>query len=424
MKLRLLLFMLFILFLYESGAQTFYTENFNNGCTANCLATSYAGWTVTDNVGGTTGSAPNNWFISCAEEGVAPPGCGSSCVGDACLHIGANAGAGGDQGSTYNETGAVNATYRRAVSPSISTVGRTNIVLQFDFIAYGSASCSEDRAQLHLSDNNGASWPVAYQFCLSSLCCGACNGYSQGQWTTYSYTLPASFNNNAGIRIGFHWRNNGNGSGTDPSVAIDDIRLTQISPLPVTLVDFMAEKHGNVNRLNWKSVQEQQFSHFEIERSEDGIQFSKIGMMAGKGNALGKISYSFEDKQISPSVIYYYRLKLVDKDASFSYSRIVTLEGGGGSNDPLQLVKHLVYNHQLKLELTAKQATSVRMSVYDSKGKAVIPAAAYNLKSGANFVDLDISGLSQAMYFLKVERTDHHSTNDPVITLKFVKSEY
>lgn len=52
---------------------------------------------------------------------------------------------------------------------------------------------------------------------------GICN--PQGYWTEYSVDLPASANNNPNVRIGFNWKNNDDGVGTDPSVAIDDIIL-------------------------------------------------------------------------------------------------------------------------------------------------------------------------------------------------------
>jgi hypothetical protein len=220
----------FLLLFYYSQAKsqtTIWTDNFNNGCAANCIANTWNGWTITDNVGGVTGGSPNNWFVSCAEEGVAPAGCGSSCIGDASLHIGADPGSGGDMGASFNETGGANATYRRVNSPTISTVGYTNLTLNFDFIAYGSSACTEDHGELWMSTDNGATWPVGYRYCLNAPCCGACNGYSQGQWTLYTLTpLPVAFENNPNVRIGFWWRNNGNGSGTDPSVAMDDIRLT------------------------------------------------------------------------------------------------------------------------------------------------------------------------------------------------------
>ena len=206
--------------------QMVWSEDFSNGCTGNCIADTYNGWRIVDNSDGVSGNQPNNWFVSCAEEGMAAASCGSACIdGDASLHIGSNAKAGGDMGATYDDTSADNATYRLAVSPVISTVGHSSsyMRLEFNFIAFGSSACTDDRAQLRLSIDGGATWPAVYQYCLASVCCGACNGYSSGQWTRYGLSLPAEFNNNPNVRIGFHWRNNGNAVGTDPSVAIDDI---------------------------------------------------------------------------------------------------------------------------------------------------------------------------------------------------------
>jgi Domain of unknown function DUF11 len=221
-----------------------WSEHFNNGCTANCEASTWNGWTVLDNVDGSTGSAPNRWYISCAEEGATPGQCGTGCGADASLHIGPDPGSGGDQSATYFETGADNATYRMVVSPTIDLSGFVENTLEFDFIAFGSPACSEDRAQLRLSADNGATWPVSFHHCLTSACCaGACNGYAQGQWTRYQLLLPAAFDNNPNVRIGFHWRNNGNGMGTDPSVAIDDIVFAKPS------VDLSITMSNNVTTL-------------------------------------------------------------------------------------------------------------------------------------------------------------------------------
>src|ERR1035437_1761787 len=91
MKKTLLLY-LFLLPLLSFSQTVFWTETFDNGCTSGCLPGSYSGtngaWSVATN--GANGSAPNQWFISCAENGNAVGTCGSGCAGNATLHIGAN----------------------------------------------------------------------------------------------------------------------------------------------------------------------------------------------------------------------------------------------------------------------------------------------------------------------------------------------
>lgn len=384
---------------------TIWTENFNNGCVSDCVASTYGGWTIVDNVDGTSGSAPNNWFVSCAEEGQTPPACGTSCAGDASLHIGANPGAGGDQGASFNETAAVNATYKLAVSPIISTVGYSNVTLQFDFIAFGSANCSDDRAQLRLSWDGGATWPTSFQYCLTSPCCGACNGYSSGEWTTYTLSLPLIFTNNPNFRIGFHWRNNGNGSGTDPAAAIDDIRLT-MPALPLNLIDFTARPEQKKVKLNWATTDETGFSHFEVERSGDTKAFKKINQVKAKGNdRKGTTYYTLEDTPVETPTVYY-RLKMVDYDGSFKYSPIVNVANESNTQASLAFENLSSGDKSMDLYLTAPTDMTARVDLYDLQGKKLISLSPKNYPKGRNTISLDISKLETSYYIINVISDD------------------
>lgn len=401
------------------GAQTtIWSEDFNNGCASDCVLTSYGSWTMLDNVDGTTGGAPNNWFVSCAEEGIVPPGCGSSCVGDASLHIGANPGAGGDMGASYNETGSTNATYRLAVSPVINTTGYSNITLKFDFIAFGSAACSDDRAELRLSTDGGATWPVGYQYCLNSVCCGACNGYSQGQWTVYSLALPAAFNNNPNVRVGFHWRNNGNGSGTDPSVAIDDIALT-VPTVPLTLTDFSGRTENNKVKLNWTTEQERNVGYYAVQRSTDGKLFDIIGSVKATGNGLTPANnYNFTDDQVPPGKVYY-RLKMVDLDASFTFSSIISPAGKSTSSELLSLSAFAQKARSIDCRLTSAGNLNVNVEVYDMQGKLMVSQAGKKLVKGDNVINVSTAGMPSGVYLLNINSGD--TKNGGVnITRKFV----
>lgn len=399
----------------SSKAQTIWSDNFNNGCSANCLATTWNGWTLVDNVGGTTGSSANNWYISCAEEGLVPPNCGSSCIGDQSLHIGADPGSGGDGGASYNETGGTNATYKLIVSPTVSTVGKSAITLKFDYIAYGSVGCSDDRAQLRLSADNGATWPVGYQYCLTSVCCGACNGYSTGQWTTYTLSLPAAFDNNPNVRIAFHWMNNGNGSGTDPSVAIDDISLSSVV-LPVTLVRFQAAKETNKVKLSWATRLESQLSRYEVERSVGYASFSKIGAVAPTGNnQAGQINYIYNDAELFSKPVYY-RLKMVNNDGGFTYSNVARV-GSATANENIIIVSANGRDGKMQASIRAGYAVTATISVYDLQGKKIATFPDRRLITGDNRLDLNLPKISSGYYTIKVE-TSNSSQKNPIRTSK------
>lgn len=382
---------------------TIWSVNFNNGCASNCLASTYGGWTIQNNVGGVSGAAPNDWFVSCAEEGIVPPGCGSSCIGDATLHIGANPGAGGDMGASYNETGATNATYKLAVSPLISTANRQTITLAFDFIAFGSAGCSDDRLQLWLSTDGGVTWPAIYRYCLTSVCCGACNGYSTGQWTTYNLALPAAFENNSNVRIGFHWVNNGNGSGTDPSAAIDDIRVRGLFPLAANLVKFDAVKETTKVRLSWTTNSETQVNSYEVERSVSTTGFAKIASVAAKGNQQsGNFNYTVNDARLFSTAVFY-RLKTINNNGDFKYSNIIRVGSNVTNQDDISLIAVNGAQGNIKASLWSGQYHDANISLYDMEGKLIKDFGRKPIVKGENQLSLNVLRIPVASYMLKVE---------------------
>lgn len=98
------------------------------------------------------------------------------------------------------------------------------------------------------------------------------------------------------------------------------------SPLPIALKNFEAKKSGNRQvEISWKTSSEESNSHFEIQRSEDGKVFSKIGKVSGAGNSTQEINYSFIDEN-PLNGMNYYRLKQVDFNGLSTLSEIRSLE--------------------------------------------------------------------------------------------------
>lgn len=97
-----------------------------------------------------------------------------------------------------------------------------------------------------------------------------------------------------------------------------------VATLPVTLVSFSASNTGEQNYLAWKTSFESNSEGFDIERSWDGSNFEKIGFAAGSGNSNIGNDYSFIDR--SPLFNSYYRLKQLDLDGKFTYSRVISVK--------------------------------------------------------------------------------------------------
>ena len=104
--------------------------------------------------------------------------------------------------------------------------------------------------------------------------------------------------------------------------------------LPLELIDFQVKPLENRHALlTWKTANEERFSHFEIERSTDGQEWFFVDKKNGNGFDLQESNYSFIDKNIYAEgqffSTFYYRLKMVDLDASFEYSELRNIEFEG-----------------------------------------------------------------------------------------------
>ena len=111
---------------------------------------------------------------------------------------------------------------------------------------------------------------------------------------------------------------------TEGQVVNSLIDLNGGSVLPVQLFTFTAQKADQTVLINWKTAQEQNSDRFEIERSTDGNSFKTIGSVAAIGNTHTITSYSFTDTQPFKGSNFY-RLKQMDKDGAFTYSKVVSV---------------------------------------------------------------------------------------------------
>lgn len=102
------------------------------------------------------------------------------------------------------------------------------------------------------------------------------------------------------------------------------LRLVTNNPLPVELLSFSGFIEKNKHYLFWETAMEINNDRFEIEHSENGIIWNKIGEVKGNGMSFDPIKYNFT--VLNPKYnICYYRFKQVDYNTEFEYSPIITL---------------------------------------------------------------------------------------------------
>lgn len=92
--------------------------------------------------------------------------------------------------------------------------------------------------------------------------------------------------------------------------------------LPVELLSFEAEILYNAVEFKWATASELNNDKFEIEESYDGLHFKKIGEVEGNGTSTEQQNYSFKIEKTGNG-IFYYRLKQLDFDGQFEYSKVI-----------------------------------------------------------------------------------------------------
>jgi len=125
-------------------------------------------------------------------------------------------------------------------------------------------------------------------------------------------------------------------AGADASSVFDDVDIetdgnTFIAKqenvaLPIKLKSFTAVPFENRDaNLDWITATEVNASHFEVERSDDGINFTQIGRVEATGNSTSDQDYKFSDRDVNMErndVVQYYRIKMVDIDGEYKYSGV------------------------------------------------------------------------------------------------------
>ncbi|MFS8082572.1 MAG: T9SS type A sorting domain-containing protein, partial [Ginsengibacter sp.] len=114
-----------------------------------------------------------------------------------------------------------------------------------------------------------------------------------------------------------------------PKPPTAEYTVTFASTLGLNLISFTALKHQNDILTNWKTTNQINFDHFEVERSLDGNHYEKAGIVQG-ANGPGVLNYQYED--LNAVTIFknngklFYRLKMIDKDRTSTYSKVVRVD--------------------------------------------------------------------------------------------------
>jgi hypothetical protein len=184
-------------------------------------------------------------------------------------------------------------------------------------------------------------------------------------------------------------------AGSPSQKRLDNVTITTTS-LPVKLTKLEVTNDTKSAVLTFTTASERNNSHFEIERSADGQTFRNIGEVKGAGNSNEEQSYRFTD-QYPVNGINYYRIKQVDFDGKFEYSKVVTVRFGRAGS--LSVIPTLVVD-QLSVSLDETNEVEGTWEVIDLSGRQVLAGVMAAEQAG---FQADLSSLQQGTYVIRIQ---------------------
>ena len=205
---------------------------------------------------------------------------------------------------------------------------------------------------------------------------------------------------------------------TKTSESGTEYTLASISaPLPVELESFTAEISDNTVILKWQTETEVDNYGFDIERKSEntGIQtWKKIGFIEGNGNSNSPKLYSFVDGNVDLGK-YYYHLKQVDTDGSFSYSEIIEVDLGSLTNFEISQNYPNPFNPSTIIKYSIPEERLVILKVFSAIGEEIISLVNEVKQPGVYETEFNVSNIPSGIYFYRIQAGSFVETKKMVL---------
>jgi len=220
----------------------------------------------------------------------------------------------------------------------------------------------------------------------------------------YTFTLGTTLPANTNFKIVLIFTLGNDKAIRANTLTTNALLATAQAPLPVNFTGFYARKVNSNVSLTWNVAFEQNVAGYEVQRSADGSNFTKIGFV----NANQSPSYSFTDSKAI--AVAYYRIKSIDNDGSYKYSSIVSLKGQ--QSDIVLKAFPMPVQSELTIQYNSANNNS-KIDILSADGRMI---RSISLVNGSQETKLDLSSAKAGVYFARFD-----NGNGQTQTLKLIK---
>ena len=173
--------------------------------------------------------------------------------------------------------------------------------------------------------------------------------------------------------------------------------------LPVKLVSLEAKAVDNEKiEVRWTTATEINNEGFEIHRSTDGVNFEKITWVGGNGSTTRTINYAYTDYEVKSNILYYYKLKQIDFDGQYEFSKIVHAKlSGSGIVASITLIPNPTRETGV-IEIQSEVGENIQVRLIDMYGKT-LECRQFVSEQSISKVQIGLSNFSHGVYNVVVQ---------------------
>ena len=191
---------------------------------------------------------------------------------------------------------------------------------------------------------------------------------------------------------------------------VDNVGIYLDDLIPVELTSFVATVNNNDINLNWSTATETNNSGFEVQRSSNGSDFSRIAFVEGHGTVSEAQFYTFADQNLEVGS-YTYRLKQIDFDGTSEFSDIVEVEIIAPDVFALAQNYPNPFNPSTKINFSLAADSRVTLTVFDVLGQEVVTLINGDLSAGSHDINFNAANFNSGVYFYRINATGVNGTN-------------
>jgi len=173
-------------------------------------------------------------------------------------------------------------------------------------------------------------------------------------------------------------------------------------PLPVELVSFSARISDTEIILNWLTATEVNNYGFEVQRFVKADDWEVLGFIEGHGNSNSPKEYNFLDSDINSAGTYSYRLKQIDNDGTYEFSKTIEVNFGSPIKFELNQNYPNPFNPTTTISFNLPQSGNVALKVFNSIGEEVVTLTDGFIEAGVYTFNFNAEGLPSGMYIYQL----------------------